>query len=463
MKDDKDIMLLIRGETEPECLAHTRFRRNEDGTIRDVTSNRKFFNMDLDQVNDRLWNGYYLTPAQFVFDIECMVKDSKAWPDRDRTNRAEEMLVNTQTYITEVFDETLVLECDRMAEREFERQKILRAEKEAKAKRKAEREAEKERLRLVALQQEQGNSPTKMIENGAATDVPMVDQQEDTNPGPGLLTNGADEGMTGAGNQSMLDKSPFGNQQVAFQNQSYPSTSVSPTRTQPYQPMPIQNGNALAPPANVGYETLSPRQLYPSSFPGMPPNQTQYHAYPGQYPPQPTPGMYPQPTYPNQSAPLSPSHIRTDTPHGMNNFGHHTSPPPLVASYQQMHLNPQTPGQYGAPQPTSTALTPHFTPATNHTSPTRQIILRPSPTPHPSLVRDPARIERLLQNVTQRTADFTLEQLEQVYAACMDIIWRLRHEWDRTVVISETESCIWRILGEIEMMQKERQQDEMNL
>jgi len=144
--DDRDMELLIRGQTEPECLAHTRFRRNEDGMIRDVTSNKKFYGMDLDQVNDRIWNGYYLTPAQFVFDIQCMVHDSKTWPDRDRTNRAEEMLVNSQTYISEVFDETLVLECQRMAEREFERQKIALAEKEAKARKKAEREKEKERL-----------------------------------------------------------------------------------------------------------------------------------------------------------------------------------------------------------------------------------------------------------------------------------------------------------------------------
>lgn len=107
--------------------------------------------MDLDQVNDKLWNGYYLTPDQFVFDIQCMVHDSKAWPDRDRTNRAEEMLVNTQTYVSEVFDETLLLECQRMAEREFERQKFAEVEREAKAKKKAEREKEKERVRLAAL------------------------------------------------------------------------------------------------------------------------------------------------------------------------------------------------------------------------------------------------------------------------------------------------------------------------
>jgi hypothetical protein len=54
------------------------------------------------------------------------------------------MLVNTQTYISEVFDETLVLECQRMAEREYERQKFVADGREAKAKKKAEREKEKD-------------------------------------------------------------------------------------------------------------------------------------------------------------------------------------------------------------------------------------------------------------------------------------------------------------------------------
>src|SRR5271170_5053943 len=182
-------MLLARGETEPECLAHTRFRRNEDGSIRDVTSNKRFFNMDLDRVNDGLWNGYYLTPDQFVHDVQSMVHDAKTWPDRDRTNRAEEMLVNTQTYVSDVFDETLLLECQRMAEREFERQKIAQAEREAKAKKKAEREKEKERLRLtaVAQQTQEGSSPTKMIEFPPTSVVPMLEQNDD---GVGILTNG---------------------------------------------------------------------------------------------------------------------------------------------------------------------------------------------------------------------------------------------------------------------------------
>jgi hypothetical protein len=76
---------------------------------------------------------------------------------------------------------------------------------------------------------------------------------------------------------------------------------------------------------------------------------------------------------------------------------------------------------------------------------------------------DPARVERLLQGVVQRTEGYSLEQLEQVYAVCMDIMWRFRHEWDRTAVIAETEKNVGRVLGEIEMMKREREQDRLGV
>jgi hypothetical protein len=272
--------------------------------------------------------------------------------------------------------------------------------------------------------------------------------------------NGIVDGAADMGNQTIPESSPFGSQPVALQNPTYQtSTSLNPTRTQPFHPVPAPNGTNLTPFPYNTYETLSPRQPQPSTFPGVLPNQGQYHAYPGPHPPQP-PMMYPQPTYANQSATLSPTHVRTDSYQGMNSFGHHVSPPPIVAPYQQMYQPPQTPMTHGAPQPPSQNLTVHFGPSITHASPTRPVLPRPSPTPHPSLIRDPVRAERLLQEVTRQTEGYTLEQLEQVYAACMDIIWRLRHEWDRTVVITETENCVRRILGEIEMMKRERHMDE---
>ena len=41
----------------------------------------------------------------------------------------------------------------------------------------------------------------------------------------------------------------------------------------------------------------------------------------------------------------------------------------------------------------------------------------------------------------------------------MDIMWRFRHEWDRNVVIAETEKSVSQVLSEIETMKREREED----
>lgn len=459
-------MLLARGETEPDCLAHTRFRKNEDGTIRDVTSNKRFYNMDLDRINDGLWNGYYLTPDRFVLDIQTMVHDAKTWPDRDRTNRAEEMLVNTQAYVSDVFDETLLLECQRMAEREFERQKIAQAEREAKAKKKAEREKEKERLRLaaVAQQAQDGSSPTKMIEFPPASDMPVPEQNGD---GLGILANGnAMENVVleESAIQIVPESSPFGGLEPTFEDVVFapppPPKSVSPTHTMPYQPMPAHANPGFATPNYNSYPPPVPQQMHQYTYPAMQQsNPTFSHPFQS---PQNHLTTFPQPTYAENGLSTT---FRSDIPqpNAYPITNHQTSPPPFNPnlrpgehSYQpsQSHVH------FGGPQPPSTMPAPI---PQNPASPTRPVVHRPTVTPHPSLKKDPARVERLLQDITRRTDGYALEQLEQVYAACMDIIWRMRHEWDRTVVINETEKCVSQVLGEIQMMKHERDRDRLDM
>jgi ATPase family AAA domain-containing protein 2 len=468
------LILLARGEKEPECLAHTRFRRNEDGTIRDVTSNKRFYNMDLDTMSDRLWNGYYLTPDQFVSDIHCMVHDSKTWPDRDRTNRAEEMIVNTQTYVSEVFEETLVLECQRMAEREYEREKITRAEREAKAKKKAEREKEKERLRLAAAAQQvqDGQEPPTMIEFPPGSESQTSEANGNGNSGLGIMTNGDVYGAVEEdGAQVVPESSPFRSQQAPSQAQIYStSTAVSPTSTQPYQQVPTHPDWAV-PSYNSYLPPILPSNVQPhvSGANGTPQDLHQPTPLPGLYQhSNPAGGIYPQLGYTDNSLHLG--HFASNPSQTLSTLqpmNHHQVPAPITnplsQSGNQIYQPSPPPAPFGGPSSASTSSAVLVAAPQRHMTPTRSIIHRPTLTPHPSLKKDPARVERLLHDITRQTDGYTLEQLEQVYSVCMDIIWRLRHEWDRTVVISETEKSVRRVLGEIDLMQKERQQDQLDL
>ena len=174
--------------------------------------------------------------------------------------------------------------------------------------------------------------------------------------------------------------------------------------------------------------------------------------------------MYPQPTYSDSTFPPA---FGSDTPQnlgGFTNLNHQMSTPQFPQPGNQFYQSPHTPGPpYGGAQPTPNHSSALVVTPQNHGSPTRTVTPRPTATPHPPLRKDPARVVKLLQDITRQTEGYTLEQLEQVYAACMDIIWRLRHEWDRTIVITETEKCAWRVMSEIEMMKRERHKDRLDI
>jgi hypothetical protein len=55
-----------------------------DGTILEVGSKLKFFNIGLEKIEERVWGGYYLTPEQFIFDLSQIVSDQKNTGDRDK-------------------------------------------------------------------------------------------------------------------------------------------------------------------------------------------------------------------------------------------------------------------------------------------------------------------------------------------------------------------------------------------
>ena len=51
-----------------------------------------------------------------------------------------------------------------------------------------------------------------------------------------------------------------------------------------------------------------------------------------------------------------------------------------------------------------------------------------------------------------KTKDFTIEQLEQVNAAVMDLIWRHRGSWDRNEIVVEADEALKEVLEDIHEM-----------
>lgn len=103
----------------------------DDGMILEVATGKKFFNMDLDIVEERLWNGFYSEPKQFLKDIELIYRDAATMGDRERVIKASEMFANAQMGIEEISSPEFIQECKITRQRDILRQELfLKDEKE---------------------------------------------------------------------------------------------------------------------------------------------------------------------------------------------------------------------------------------------------------------------------------------------------------------------------------------------
>lgn len=97
----------------------------EDEMILEIATGKKFFNMDLDIVEERLWNGYYSEPKQFLKDIELIYRDAITYTDRDRVIKASEMFANAQVGVEEISTSEFIQECKATRRREHLRQELF--------------------------------------------------------------------------------------------------------------------------------------------------------------------------------------------------------------------------------------------------------------------------------------------------------------------------------------------------
>lgn len=80
-------------------------------------------------------------------------------------------------------------------------------------------------------------------------------------------------------------------------------------------------------------------------------------------------------------------------------------------------------------------------------------ISRALTTLQPHLVIDQALSANLLKNIVAQTSGCSVEQLEQVYSAMMNEIWRTRGEWDRGKVALQLNQVFADVMADIHSFQ----------
>ncbi|XBW36898.1 hypothetical protein QEN19_002477 [Hanseniaspora menglaensis] len=81
---------------------HTPVYILEGSRVKDTTTNIFFTNMDLDTIEERLWNGFYSEPKQFFKDIMLIYDDAIVTKVRERIISASEMVANCDVFIDEM-------------------------------------------------------------------------------------------------------------------------------------------------------------------------------------------------------------------------------------------------------------------------------------------------------------------------------------------------------------------------
>ena len=143
---------VVSTDLPPEQRAKQLFRPFELGKdsrgvlgLVEQASDKFYYNLETVTIEKRLSNGYYKRPKDFLADIKRLSKDAKTLGDPDRMVKANELQTNVEVDIgmMETTEPALVAECERVFEREQQR--------EAEAIKKAQRAAEQEGTAVPAV------------------------------------------------------------------------------------------------------------------------------------------------------------------------------------------------------------------------------------------------------------------------------------------------------------------------
>lgn len=184
--------------------------------IKELHSGKYYYNMDLDVIEERLWNGFYSEPKQFLKDIRLILKDSMTSGDRDRILKANEMLTNAQFGIDDFSTPDFLKACKELREREVEKQKkLLEDHKKLEADFQIQKAKELKEAELAA-------------QNAAVLGEPiMLDQ-------PNEIDEPIESNQILETNQQIDAEQPIAEEEPIFENEFESTEKPSLTVTLPY-------------------------------------------------------------------------------------------------------------------------------------------------------------------------------------------------------------------------------------
>ncbi|KAG5924515.1 hypothetical protein E4U42_004618 [Claviceps africana] len=107
--------------------------KHGNDVLRDTATGKCYFNLETTTIEERLSNGFYARPKDFLFDIKALAKDAKNIGDKERTLKANELLSNVEVDVASIEHHFSSVDWDGLHRRQVERA-AQAAEKERKRK-----------------------------------------------------------------------------------------------------------------------------------------------------------------------------------------------------------------------------------------------------------------------------------------------------------------------------------------
>ncbi|EHK98043.1 putative Tat-binding like protein [Glarea lozoyensis 74030] len=109
---------------------------DKDGVkgLRETASQKFFYNLETTTIEERLSNGFYARPKDFLHDIRTLAKDAKHMGDKERLLRANELVSNVEVDMMGIEVNPIFADCENVYRRQLQRTK----EQEEKERKRAE-------------------------------------------------------------------------------------------------------------------------------------------------------------------------------------------------------------------------------------------------------------------------------------------------------------------------------------
>lgn len=441
--------------------------KDKDGYpgLRDTATGKFFYNLDIQTIEERLANGYYIKPKAFLKDVYTLKHDAIALADRERKLKASELFSNVEVDIEDIDAKFRQVNWDLEYQKEMDRRT-----------QKAERGRKKAALQAIV------DSVQSNISNGEGpSQVGEGHSQGDQQPPPSTTTTA---------HFQLIGTTAHSSARSSDQHSTTNGTSV-PSRAAD-EDVPMTN-SAMQPPsqwppiearsihtstrATVGDITQISQISAVQSLPaGISPSalvndaSTTKTSDPSNrssnYSTQLTNGTHHEPSSPVEQIPDT-----QPLPGGSQNTSSeeqwiHSQAHGLAKGYLQQSgglSQSSRSSQQGQGQQGPKSHIPSMANLLNDPAPDDESQQRQSISSGSALVEfDEATASHFLDELTKRTSGCSIEQLQQINREIMAEIWRSRHENNRMKVYSSVTRVFNEAISDIESMQQMMQLSQLS-